>query len=161
MSLAILNILMTALIAAIGSAICVVIKVPVWMMFAGWIAFLAGGGAVKTAPVTFACVLLGAILGILGSFAIAQSAANLGSMALPVAVFAIVAAALCAQFLPVISSVIGYFCGMTIFFASGLPLSASSLLVVGIGVAVGIVSGLLASTLCAQVTARTAAAKSA
>jgi hypothetical protein len=157
MKVAILNIVMTALIAAIGSAICDIIKVPVWMMFAGWIAFLAGGGTVKTAPVTLVCVLLGAILGILGAFAIAQSGANLGSLALPVAVFVIVAAALFAQFLPVVSSVIGYFCGMTVFFASGLPLTASSLLVIGTGVAVGIASGLLASTLCMRMTAGAAA----
>jgi len=153
MKVDIVNIVTTALIAAI----CDVIKVPVWMMFAGWIAFLAGGGSLKSAPITFVCVLLGAILGILGAFAIGQATPSLGSLALPVAVFVIVAGALFAQFLPVVSSVIGYFCGMTIFFASGLPLTASGLLVIGTGVAIGIASGLLASTLCMRMTARAAA----
>src|SRR5882757_9017938 len=120
----ILSIVTTALIAAVGSAICDAIKVPVWMMFAGWIAFLAGGGSFKTAPVTFVCVVLGGVLGILGAFSMAQSTTSLGSLAVPVAVLVIVAAALFAQFLPVFNTVIGYFCGMTIFFASGLPNAA-------------------------------------
>jgi len=145
MNRAILNILMTALIAAAGSVVCALISVPVWMMFAGWIAFLAGGGTAKTAAVTFICVSLGAILGVFGAFTIAHSTANLGGMALPLGVFVIVAAALVAQFLPIINSVIGYFCGMTIFFASGLPLAASSLLIIGSGVAIGVVSGLVAT----------------
>jgi hypothetical protein len=157
MKVALLNIVMTALIAAMGGGICDIIKVPVWMMFAGWIAFLAGGGTVKTAPVTLVCVLLGAILGIMGAFAIAQSGANLGSLALPVAVFVIVAAALLAQFFPVFNTVICYFCGMTIFFSSGLPPAAASLLGIGIGVAIGIASGLLASALSMRMTARAAA----
>jgi hypothetical protein len=142
-----LNILMTALIAAAGSAVCALIGVPVWMMFAGWIAFLAGGGSVRTAAVTFVCVLLGVLLGVVGAFTIARLTASLSGMALPVGVFVIVAAALAAQFFPVINSVIGYFCGMTIFFASGLPLAPSSLLIISTGVAIGVVSGLAATIL--------------
>ena len=153
----VLSIVVTALIAAVGGAICDAIKIPVWMMFAGWIAFLAGGGVAKTAPVTFACVLFGAILGLLGALAIQQSIEGLGGLALPVAVFVIVAAALLAQFLPVFSTVIGYFCGMTIFFASGLSLAASSLLVIGVGVAIGVASGLLASILATRMAAGVAA----
>jgi len=157
MNRAILNILMTALIAAAGSALCSSISVPVWMMFAGWIAFLAGGGTVRSAAVTYICVLLGASLGILGALTIAHLTAMFEMAALPLAVFMIVAAALAARFLPVISSVIGYFCGMTIFFASGLPPAASSLLIIGTGVAVGVVSGSAATILTNRIAVGTAA----
>lgn len=144
MNVAIVNIVVTALIAALGSAFCAAISAQVWMMFAGWIAFLAGGGALKSAPITYGCVILGAILGIGGAAMIGATSDSLGVLGLPVAVFIIVAAALAAQFLPVLSTVIGYFCGMTIYFASGLPPVAASLQPIAIGVAVGVLSGVLA-----------------
>ncbi len=141
----------TALIAAISSVICARLQIPVWIMFIGWIAFVAGGASAATAAPTFASSLLGALLGSVGALIIAGGSPGLGDLALLVGVFVIVFVALLAQYLPVISSVICYFIGMTTFFASGMPPALSTWTVIGAGLLIGVGSGLLATVLSARI----------
>jgi len=137
-----------ALVAAVSSVICARLQIPVWAMFIGWIAFVAGGMSAKTAPPTFVCAILGVLLGFLGAAIIGGTTASLGGdLALLLGVFVIVLAALLAQGVPFANLVICYFIGMTTFFASGLAPQGSTLLVLGAGLFAGIVSGLLATKL--------------
>jgi hypothetical protein len=137
-----------ALIAALSSVLCARLGIPVWTMFIGWIAFVAGGMSAKTAAPTLICSLLGVALGYIGAYIISNGGGAMGAdLALLVGVFVIVFAALLAQYLPFASLVICYFIGMTTFFASGLPPVASTALVLGAGLLAGIASGLIAVTL--------------
>ncbi len=70
---------LVALVAAISSVICAHIQVPVWTMFIGWIAFVAGGMSAKTAAPTFVCSILGVILGFIGAAIIGGGAAGMGA----------------------------------------------------------------------------------
>lgn len=136
---------LTAFIAAFSSVICTYVAVPVWVMFIGWIAFVAGGMSLKSAAPTFICSIAGLVLGFLGAAIIGGGATALGAdLALLIAVFVIVFAALCAQHIPVVSLVVCYFIGMTTFFASGLPPAGETLAVLGAGLLIGIVSGSVA-----------------
>lgn len=142
-----------ALVAAVSSVICARLQVPVWTMFIGWIAFVAGGMSSKTALPTFVCAVLGVLLGLLGAFIIGNGTAALGGdVALLVGVFVIVFAALLAQGLPFANLVICYFIGMTTFFASNLPLQFSTALLLAAGLFAGVVSGLVAVTISARIT---------
>lgn len=137
-----------ALIAAVSSVICARLQIPVWTMFIGWIAFVAGGMSTKTASPTFVCAILGVLLGFLGATIIGGATASLGGdLALLIGVFVIVLAALLAQGLPFANLVICYFIGMTTFFASGLAPQLSTLLVLGAGLLAGVASGLIATKL--------------
>jgi len=157
----VLALAVTALVAAISSVICARLEIPVWVMFIGWIAFVAGGMSPRTAAPTFVCAILGVILGFIGASIISNGAAGLGAdVALLLGVFVIVFAALLAQFIPFASLVVCYFIGMTTFFASGLPPALPTGVVLGSGLLIGIVSGLFAVILSGVITpnARTEAA---
>lgn len=157
-----LGLAVVALVAAVSSVICARLQVPVWTMFIGWIAFVAGGMSSKTAPPTYACAVGGVLLGFLGAFIIGNATAALGSdVALLLGVFVIVFAALLAQGLPFANLVICYFIGMTTFFASNLPPQLSTLLLLGAGLLAGVVSGLVAVTISGRITRAAAPARDA
>jgi len=149
----ILGLAIVALVAAVSSVICARLGVPVWAMFIGWIAFVAGGMSARTAAPTFVCAIFGVILGFIGAMIIGGGAAAMGAdLALLVGVFVIVFAALLGQFLPFANLVVCYFIGMTTFFASGLPPELSTGILLGSGLLIGILSGLLAVTVSGLVT---------
>jgi hypothetical protein len=143
----------TALVAALSSVLCAHIGVPVWTMFIGWIAFVAGGMSLQTAPATFVCAVLGVAEGFIGAAIIGGGAASLGADgALLLGVFVIVFAALLAQHLPFANQVICYFVGMTTFFASGLAPNTDTALILCGGLLIGIVSGVVAGQLAGLLT---------
>lgn len=135
----------TALIAAISSVLCARLQIPVWVMFIGWIAFVAGGMKVSAALPAFICSVLGVLLGFAGAAIISGAGGALGAdLSLLVGVFVIVLAALLAQGLPFANLVICYFVGMTTFFASGLPIEMSTAGTLVAGLFAGVASGTLA-----------------
>ncbi len=142
-----LGLAVVAFVAAASSVLCARLQVPVWVMFIGWIAFVAGGMSSKTALPTFVCAILGVILGFVGATIIGQASPAIGAdLGLFVGVFVIVFAALYAQHLPFANLVICYFIGMTTFFASGLPVTLSTALLLAAGLFSGVASGLVAVT---------------
>jgi hypothetical protein len=152
----IISLAVIALVAAISSSICAHVNIPVWMMFAGWIAFVAGGARAETAAPTVVCAVLGAILGGMGAIIISQGSGNLADPLLLLGVWVIVFLALLAQYLPFANVVIAYFVGMTTFFASGLAPQLSTWIVIGGGLLLGVLSGVLAVTLAARLNPRVA-----
>jgi hypothetical protein len=149
----ILALAVIALVAAVSSVICARLEIPVWTMFIGWIAFVAGGMSSRTAAPTFVCAILGVLLGFLGAYIITNAGAGAGAdLALLIGVFVIVFAALLAQKLPFANLVICYFIGMTTFFASALPPEPSTLLLLGSGLLAGVLSGLIAVTIAGMIT---------
>lgn len=148
---------LTALVAAISSVLCAHIGIPVWVMFIGWIAFVAGGMSVNSAPASFICAIVGVLLGFLGAAIIGGGAAALGGdLALLLAVFVIVFAALLAQHVPMLNLVVCYFIGMTTFFASGLAPGGATLATLGGGLLLGVASGVVALILSGMLTRRAA-----
>lgn len=138
----------TALVAALSSVFCAHVGVPVWTMFIGWIAYVAGGMSIQTAPATFVCAALGVAEGFIGAAIIGGSAGALGADgALLLGVFVIVFAALLAQHLPFANLVVCYFIGMTTYFASGLPSTPDTAMILCGGLLLGIVSGVVAGQL--------------
>lgn len=142
-----------ALVAAVSSVICARLEIPVWTMFIGWIAFVAGGMAAKTAAPTLVSAILGVVLGFIGTAIISSAAGAIGAdLALLVGVFVIVFSALLAQFLPFANLVVCYFIGMTTYFASGLAPELGTGLLLASGLLAGVLSGLFAVTISARIT---------
>lgn len=141
-----------ALVAAASSVLCARLNIPVWTMFAGWIAFVAGGMSARTATPTVVCAVLGVVLGMIGATIISGASNAIGSdLALLAGVFVIVLAALLAQGLPFAKLVICYFIGMTTFFASGLSPEPRTALLLSAGLLAGVLSGLFAVTMSSKV----------
>jgi len=113
------TVVFVSLVAALAAQASAILSLPVWMMFIGWTAFGSGRGNVRAGAVAVGCLLIGYLLGMAGLVGVAHLAPVLGVFALPVVVFLLVVVAMLAQ-LTLLNSIVGYFLGMTAYFASGL-----------------------------------------
>lgn len=145
------------LVAAISSVIVARLGIPVWVMFIGWIAFVAGGMSAKTAAPAFVCAVLGVIFGFVGAWIIGNAGGLGQDMALLLGVFVIVSVAVAAQGLPFANLVVCYFIGMTTFFASGLAPEVSTAVLLSSGLLAGVASGLIAVTIIGALAPKAAA----
>lgn len=113
------TVVFVSLVAALAAQASAILSLPVWMMFIGWTAFGSGRGSVRAGAVAVCCLLIGYLLGMAGLVGVDRLAPVLGVFALPVVVFLLVVVAMLAQ-LTLFNSIVGYFLGMTAYFASGL-----------------------------------------
>jgi hypothetical protein len=108
-----------------------VLEVPVWAMFVGWLAFFTRGLNLRHGLVNLACVLIGVGLGIGAAHTLAALGPHLGAYAITAVVFAITAVALSLARVPVINNLLGFFLGLVAYFASHLPPSLGTLAQLG------------------------------
>lgn len=113
------TVVFVSLVAALAAQASAILSLPVWMMFIGWTAFGSGRGSVRAGAVAVCCLLIGYLLGMAGLVGIGRLTPVFGVFALPVVVFLLVVVAMLAQ-LTLLDSIVGYFLGMTAYFASGL-----------------------------------------
>jgi hypothetical protein len=114
-----MTVVIIALIAATAVWIVNEFSLPAWMLYLGWIAFAVAGGTPRQSGAMLGCVLMGILLGMAGMIEM-RAMSSLGGLALPIMVFSVTAIAVTAQRVPVFDKVVGYFIGMTGYFASGL-----------------------------------------
>lgn len=139
---AILSISAVAAITATVSAL--VLNVPVWATFIGWIAFFTRGMTARAAVVNLACVLIGLGMGIASGAASQLLTPYIGPMTITVVVLIATFILLSVALLPEINNVLGYFLGLVCYFASNLPPTFSSWVELSSAVALGVLGGLLA-----------------
>lgn len=137
-----------SLIAAASTALCLALDLPAWGMFIGWIAFSTGGGA-RSGAIAWGSVMLGLVLGMAGALTM-EAGSGLGFIAIPAVVFVITCIAVAAQRAPLLDSVVGYFIGMTAFFASGLMAGINTFGILALPISIGSMSGYIASLLAAR-----------
>lgn len=134
----------TSAIAAAGTTLTILLGLPAWMMFMGWIAFGTSSGRVVEAPSIFICLVLGLLLGWAGCVMVAQLS-RWGVAGVATTVFVVTGIAVLTQFLPTIGRVTVYFIGITAFFASQFPPAMASFNSLGAAGLVGICSGVLSA----------------
>jgi hypothetical protein len=121
-----------------------VLEVPVWAMFVGWLAFFTRGLNLRHGLVNLSCVLLGVGLGIAAAHTLTALGPHLGAYAITAVVFLITAVALSLAKVPVFNNLPGFFLGLVAYFASHLPPSLATLVQLGSAAAVGATAALLA-----------------
>jgi hypothetical protein len=122
----------------------VVLEVPVWAMFVGWLAFFTRGLNLRHGLVNLTCVMIGVGLGIGAAHTLAALGPHLGAYAISAVVFVITVVALSLAKVPVINNLLGFFLGLVTYFASHLPPSLGTLVQLGLAAAVGTAAALLA-----------------
>lgn len=121
------------------------VDVPVWATFIGWIAFFSRGISARDGAINLACVLIGLILGIAAGAAGPALAPYLGAWTITLVVLLVTFVLLSLGLLPVINNLTGFFLGLVCYFASHLPPTLSTFVELGTAAVLGVAGGLLAS----------------
>lgn len=129
-----------------------VLELPVWAMFVGWIAYFTRGLNWRNGLINLGCVLIGLALGLGAAHLLALMNPLLGPYAISVAVMAITVVALALAKLPVFNNVLGFFLGLVAYFASHQPPTPATFAQLGLAAAVGSLAGFLAHAWARRVT---------
>ncbi|WP_339531529.1 DUF1097 domain-containing protein [Pseudomonas mucidolens] len=121
-----------------------VLELPPWAMFIGWIAFFTRGLNFKAGLINLGCVMIGLVLGIGAAHLLGALGPHLEAYAISVVVLAITAVALSLARLPVFNNLLGFFLGLVSYFASHLPPALDSFTRLGLAAAMGTLAGFLA-----------------
>lgn len=135
----------------------VVLELPVWAMFIGWISFFTRGFNFKAGLINLGCVLIGLSLGIAGAHLLGALSPHLGAYAIGAVVMVITVSALSLARLPVLNNLLGFFLGLVSYFASHLPPTPGSFASLSLAAAIGATAGFLAHAWAHRVNATRAA----
>ncbi|GAB7533351.1 hypothetical protein PS3A_57670 [Pseudomonas sp. 3A(2025)] len=134
-----------SLVAASAATFSVlVLGMPIWAMFIGWIAFFSRGLNLRHGLINLGCVFIGLVLGIAAARTNAALEPLLGIYTITAVVMIITVVALSLAKMPVFNNLIGFFLGLAAYFASQLPPTLQSFGSLGLVACVGTVAGYLA-----------------
>jgi hypothetical protein len=136
-----------AVIAASAAHTSLLLTLPPWAMFMGWVAYFSRRPSVCEGVQSFVCVLFGLCLGTLATIAVGQLAPIVGGAALPLTVFGVGLIVIATRGLPILNNLLGYFIGLITFFASHLDPEWQSIVTLSGATALGSVAGWIAQTL--------------
>lgn len=117
--------LAAAVVAAAASALALVLELPVWAMFVGWVAFYTRGVTARDGVFNLVCVGLGVLIGKLAALAIGALSPAMGAMALPLVVLVVALVVVSLRGVPRLNNLLCYFLGLIAFFAIHQPPSLS------------------------------------
>jgi len=135
-----------AMIAASAAQTSLLLSLPPWAMFMGWVAYFSRRPSAREGVQSFACVLFGLCLGTLATMAIRQLVPIVGGAALPLTVFGVALIVIATRGLPILNNLLGYFIGLITFFASHLDPELHSIVKLGGATALGSLAGWTAQT---------------
>jgi len=133
----------TAATAALAAGSSLLLTLPVWAMFVGWVAFFSRGLTLRDGLVNLGCVLMGIAFGMGAALSIGALAPSLGLFALPVVVFVVAMVVVSLRATRTVNNVVAYFLGLITWFASHLEPSLESFAELGSAGALGSVAGWL------------------
>lgn len=123
------------------------LSLPVWAMFIGWVAFFGRGLTLRDGLINLCCVLLGLVFGMGAALSIGALHPSLGVWALPCVVFGVAMIVVSLRSLPVMNNVVAYFLGLIPFFASQLTPSVDAFEQLGSASTLGSLAGWVAHKL--------------
>ncbi|WP_394832653.1 DUF1097 domain-containing protein [Pendulispora rubella] len=123
----------------------VLLGLPVWAMFIGWIAFFTRGVDFRHGAINFACVLVGLACGMGAAVGLHALGPYLGAWTVTVVVFFVAMVVVSLRLVPIFNNLLGFFLGLVSYFASHLPPSGEAFAKLGMAAAVGSLAGWLAS----------------
>jgi hypothetical protein len=129
--------------AALAAGSSLLLTLPIWAMFVGWVAFFSRGLTLRDGLVNLSCVLMGIVFGMSAALSIGVLTPSLGMFALPVVVFVVAMIVVSLRALPVMNNIVAYFLGLIAYFAAHLEPSLGSFAELGGAGALGSFAGWL------------------
>ena len=137
-----------SIVAALAATLsALVLEVPVWAMFVGWISYFTRGLTLRHGAVNLVCVLAGIGLGIGAGAGMQALSPQVGAAALTLVVFTVALIVLSLRHLPVFNNLPGFFLGLVAYFASHQPPVWATFAELGLAAMVGAVAAFLAASL--------------
>ncbi|MBB5052100.1 hypothetical protein HNQ36_002074 [Afipia massiliensis] len=132
--------LITAVVAAVATFVTIVMGLPTWAAFLGWVGYSISGQTTREGAANLVSFLLGLAFGLGTGVVIEFLTPALGSAAAPLAVFGVVIVVMSLRSLSPINNPLAYFLGLISFFASAQMSSLSLLAMLGPAGVLGAVS---------------------
>ncbi|AZD13228.1 DUF1097 domain-containing protein [Pseudomonas chlororaphis] len=129
--------------AALAAGSSLLLSLPVWAMFVGWVAFFSRGLTLRDGLVNLGCVLMGLAVGMGAALSIGALSPSLGPWALPLVVFVVAMLVVSLRSLRVMNNIVAYFLGLIAWFAAHLEPSLESFAELGGAGALGTFAGWL------------------
>lgn len=130
-----------ATIATAAATLCaLVLQVPVWAMFIGWIAFFTRGMTAKDGVINLLTVWIGIAIGIAAGQLTSVLTPLTGEATLSLVVFVVALVVLSLRYMPVVNNLLGLFLGLVSFFASHQPPNFETFFTLALAATVGIVA---------------------
>lgn len=135
-------------VASVAATLCVlVLGVPVWVMFVGWISYFTRGFTLRQGVLNLASVWVGLLLGIGAALLMAGLNPFFGSYTISVVVMLVAMIALSLAKMPLINNLLGFFLGLVTYFASHLAPSLAAFTELAVATTLGAIAAWLAHTL--------------
>ncbi|OLF56476.1 DUF1097 domain-containing protein [Pseudomonas chlororaphis] len=112
--------------AALAAGSSLLLSLPVWAMFVGWVAFFSRGLTLRDGLINLGCVLTGLAVGMAAALSIGALSPSLGPWALPLVVFGVAMLVVSLRSLRVMNNLVAYFLGLIAWFAAHLEPSLES-----------------------------------
>ncbi|MBV4463743.1 DUF1097 domain-containing protein [Pseudomonas sp. SWRI79] len=129
--------------AALAAGSSMLLTLPVWAMFVGWVAFFSHGLTLRDGLANLGCVLIGIAFGMGAAMSIGALAPTLGMFALPLVVFVVAMIVVSLRAVRTMNNIVAYFLGLIAYFASHLAPSMESFAELGAAGAIGSFAGWL------------------
>lgn len=136
---------LSAVASLVATISALLIEVPVWAAFIGWIAFFSRGITARDGAINLTCVLIGLVIGIASGAASPALTPYLGALTITLVVLLATLLVLSLALLPVINNLTGLFLGLVCYFASHLPPTLASFVELAMAAALGVLGALVAS----------------
>lgn len=133
--------------AAVAAGSSLLLTLPVWAMFVGWVAFFSRGLTLRDGLINLGCVLMGIAFGMTAALSISALTPSLGMLALPVVVFVVAMVVVSLRALRVMNNLVAYFLGLIAYFAAHLEPSLESFAELGGAGTLGSFAGWLSHAL--------------
>lgn len=137
----------SAVAAGAASIAALLLEVPVWAMFAGWIVYFSRTPSLRQGGISLVCAIAGLGLGLLASIALGLLTPLVGPVALTMVVFVVAMTALASARLPLFDNLLAVFTGLVCWFAMHQPPGWPALATLIVALALGSCAGALAHAL--------------
>ncbi|WP_142781885.1 DUF1097 domain-containing protein [Agrobacterium sp. T29] len=136
-----------ALTAAVAAQSSLLLTLPPWAMFMGWVAYFSRRPSVREGFQSWVGAVIGLCIGAVAVTATGILTPTLGAFAFPIVVFCVALTVISTRGLPFLNNLLGYFIGLITFFAAHLEPELASIVKLGSATAIGSVAGWAVQTI--------------
>lgn len=136
-----------SVVTALAAAVVLVMGLPLWVMFVGWISYYTRGVTNRDGLLNYAGVLIGLLIGLGAALVLGRLGPNPTLLEQVTLIFGVALVVLSLRFLPKVNNLLAFFLGLVTFFAAHAEPALTSLIPLAEAAAIGAIGGAVAHAL--------------